>query len=156
MTKHIHSLKLTFIAGLGSLALTACVPGQYAYDSPEIGGQNGQYQYNGQSAGYNQYGAAVSQSHYGYAAQNTGLRPACQQQAAPCGFMRVVPIYPIYQVEVPQAVPVPTYETYVEPPVVEIYEPEPIPMYEPEPEYTPMEHWPEPEAPIQSWQPLRK
>ena len=157
MTKHIHSLKLILIAGLGSFALTACVPGQYAYETESSGADFGQY---GAQSG--QYGGAYganfaqtnfAQTRYGDAVGASGLRPACNVQAAPCGFMTVVPVYPIYQIA---AEPEPVVEIFNEPPVVEIFEPEPEIYIEPEPVYEPMDHWPEPAAPVQSWKPIRK
>jgi len=161
MTKHMHILKLLLIAGLGGATLTGCVPGQYAYETEPTAANYGQYgaqsgQYGGEyGAQYTQSAASYGQSRYG----NTGLRPACDVQVAPCGFMTVVPVYPIYQVVTqpePLPAPEPIIETYVEPPVVEIYEPEPIPYVEPAPIYEPMHHWPEPETPVQSWKPIRK
>jgi len=164
MTKPIHIRKLLLIASLGSLALTACVPGQYAYDSTQSGAEYGQYgaeygQYGAQSGQYSaQYGGGFAQTRYGAGFSQTSsasLRPACNAQAAPCGYMTVLPVYPIYQVAAPQ--PDPVVEIY-EPPVVETYEPEPTIIYEPEPEpvFTPIDHWPEPAAPVQSWKPIRK
>lgn len=173
MTKKIHNLRLTLIAGLASLAVTACVPGQYAYETNEAGANAGYYdnsayyggQYGYEAGNYGQYEANVSTSRYGIygAATNTsGLRPGCDMQMAPCGFMRVVPVYPIYQVTAPQT-PAPV----VEAPAVEIYEPEPAVIYEPEPVYEPApepepvytpppSYWPEPDTPVQSWKPIRK
>jgi len=101
MTKNIQSLKLSVMAGLASLAFTACVPGQYAYETTDAGANAGYYggqydgQYGYQSGEYAQYGTQVSNTRYGVAAHSSGLRPGCDMQAAPCGFMRVVPVYPI-------------------------------------------------------------
>ena len=169
MTNHIHSLKLILIAGLGSFALTACVPGQYAYDTGPTGAEFGQYgagfdQYGAQSGQYGgAYGANFAQTNiaqtnfaqtrYGDVVGASGLRPACNVQAAPCGFMTVVPVYPIYQIAAERE---PVVEIFNEPPVVEIFEPEPEIYIEPEPVYEPMDHWPEPAAPVQSWKPIRK
>ncbi len=164
MTNNIHRLKFILIAGLGSLALTACVPGQYGYETGQSGAGYGQYGtqadlYGAQQFGA-QYGAGFTQSAYGAGfnqAANTGLRPTCNAQAAPCGFMRVVPVYPIYQVSVPQREPVvQIFDPPPPPPVAEIYEPEPIPYVEPDPVYEPVHHWPEPVTPVQSWKPIRK
>jgi len=169
MTRHMHILKLMLIAGLGGATLTACVPGQYAYETEQTHAEFGQYgadyapygaQYGAQSGQYgNEYAQSASsfqRTRYGDV-QNAGLRPPCEVQATPCGFMTVVPVYPVYQVVTQTAPePEPIIETYVEPPVVEIYEPEPTVIVEPEPVYTPMHHWPEPETPVQSWKPIRK
>jgi len=154
MTFSAHSFKLIVMTGLASLTLTACVPGQYAYDSGQSGADYGQY--GAQSGQYGaQYSGGFAQTRYGEAVSTSGLRPACNVQPAPCGFTTVVPVYPIYQVAAPQ--PEPIVEIF-DPPTVEIFEPEPTVIYEPEPEpvFTPMEHWPEPAEPVQSWKPIRK
>jgi len=159
MTKYSHSLKPILIASLGSLALTACIPGQeYLSDHIQNNALSSQY-----GADYAQYNAGFGQANYGNFTNATALRPPCQVQVAPCGFMAVVPVYPIYQVAVP-TVREPIVEIFEEPPAVEYFEPEPtvyiepepIPYVEPEPVYTPMEHWPEPSTPIPIWTPKRK
>jgi len=155
MTNQFQSLKLILIAGLGSFALTACVPGQYAYDSAEYSATSGQYDAGYSQSGYSQNNVGFTQSRYGDTI-NASLRPPCQVQASPCGYTTVVPVYPIYQIPIaPEPVPEPVVEIF-EPPVVEIFEPEPTVIVEPEPIYTPMEHWPEPSTPIESWKPIRK
>lgn len=76
--------------------------------------------------------------------------------------MRVIPVYPVYQIVTPA--PVTYEETYVEapaivePPIVIMPEPTPEVYIEPERSvYTPEpHHWPEPETPVPSWTPLRK
>jgi hypothetical protein len=99
-------------------------------------------------------------SRYGATAgsRQMSLRPACNEYVAPCGFMRVVPIYPIYQVAV-QPEPIAEVPTVTlpeaEPAPVITYEPAPTPI--PEPVYSePAYHWPEPETDMPSWKPLRK
>lgn len=96
-------------------------------------------------------------SRYGHG-QADGLQPPCVEVLAPCGFMRVVPVYPVYQ-RVIESVSVPGVNV----PTVHITEPEPVYHYEPEvihepaPVYEPAPyHWPEPEAQVPSWKPLRK
>jgi len=154
MTKHLHVLKLLLIAGCGGVALTACVPGQYGYDARDVAASSGQYGADYGQANFGQYGGNFTQARYGEAINASSLRPPCETQVAPCGFMTVVPVYPIYQVAAPPQ-PEPVVEIF-EPPTVEIFEPEPTVIYEPEPIYEPMDHWPEPETPTQSWKPIRK
>jgi len=86
------------------------------------------------------------------------LRSACDIDVQSCGFMRVVPVYPVYQVVTAPPVvetPPPVTLTEAEPPVI-VLPPEPAP--EP-PVYTPppvQEFWPEPATPIKRWTPPRK
>ena len=166
MTRPIRNFKLVLLCVIGGATVSACSPkhqmhGQHASD---------QYAYEHSNAGQyssEQYGAAYRaagyqsqvRSRYGDAVQSASLRPACNAFINPCGFMKVVPVYPVYQIAAP------VQETYVapveEPPVVVMPEPE-LPVYVepalPEPPvYIPApQHWPEPETPVQSWEPLRK
>ena len=99
---------------------------------------------------------AIASSRYGHT--EAGLRSGCDMQVQSCGFMRVVPVYPVYQiVTAPPVVETPPPVTVVEPePPVIVLPPEPIP--EP-PVYTPppvQEFWPEPAAPVKRWTPPRK
>ena len=120
----------------------------------------------GYGSGYSEYGynsgyadgnmTTIASSRYGY--NESGLRSGCDIQVQSCGFMRVVPVYPVYQiVTAPPVVETPPPVTVIEPePPVIVLPPEPAP--EP-PIYTPppvQEFWPEPAAPIERWTPPRK
>lgn len=176
----MRKLKFALICVAGTATITACSPrhhmtGQYGADQYAYGHHNmSQYGYEhtyGSEYSSEYYGAdyqAAGQhtqlrSRYGNAAQTSSLNAGCDEYVNPCGFMKVVPVYPIYQIAVP------VQETYVEPyvapveetPIIVMPEPElpayveptlpdPIP-YVPEPQ-----HWPEPETPVTSWAPLRK
>jgi len=122
----------------------------------------------GYDSGYSEYGygtnsgyadanmTTIARSRYGYT--ESGLRSGCDMEVQSCGFMRVVPVYPVYQiVTAPPVVKTPPPVTVAEPePPVIVLPPEPTP--EP-PVYTPppvQEFWPEPATPIQTWTPPRK
>lgn len=184
-----RNFRLVLIAAIGGLALTACAAsqdqyvddwqygqGQYAesqygydqYGYDQYGqGQYGQSQFGQYGDGFSQYGGEYAQhtasfapSRYGNSGGGAELRPPCGVQVAPCGFMSVVPVYPIYQVEAPPPPPEPIVEIFDEPPTVEYYEPSPTVFLDPEPipepVYEPVHSWPEPENPVQSWTPIRK
>jgi len=120
------------------------------------------YSQNAYSQGANAQGNFAQsngqKSRYGHQTSG-GLQAPCGEALAPCGFMRVVPVYPVYQYVIPT----------VDESVVAVSEPEPVyhpepevtyvpeVTYEPEPVYTPsVQHWPEADAVVQSWKPLRK
>ena len=166
MFRTINKISLFVIGGICTAAITDCSPTYQssAYGQGGTGFEQAQYGYDyvsGQSAydyaGSQAYSAGYS-SRYGEAfSVEAELRGPCGYAQNSCGMMRVVPVYPVYQVAVPQApevqsVEVPTITiTEPEPLTVEIFEPEPEPVYEPVTDF-----WPEPETPIQSWEPLRK
>ena len=164
-----RNFRLVLIAAIGGLALTACAASQDQYvDDWQYGqGQYGQSQFGQYGDGFSQYGGEYAQhtasftpSRYGNSGGGAELRPPCGVQVAPCGFMSVVPVYPIYQVEAPPPPPEPIVEIFDEPPTVEYYEPSPTVFLDPgpipEPVYEPVHSWPEPENPVQSWTPIRK
>jgi len=123
----------------------------YGYDS---GHSNYGYDYNSGYADVNMTSSA--RSRYGYS--EAALRSGCDMDVQSCGFMRVVPVYPVYQiVTAPPVVETPPPVTILEPePPVIVLPPEPAP--EP-PVYTPppvQEFWPEPATPVKRWTPPRK
>lgn len=165
MVNRVQRLKILLVGSALCAALTACGPRYVTAESlsgqahaGSYGGvyaQGGASQYNYSQDNYSQetYAQAYTQqkSRYGYQA---GLRAPCDEVQTPCGFMRVVPVYPVYQYVTP-AEP----EPVVEVPTISTPEPEPVVIYEPEPEpvYTPsIQHWPDPETEVPSWKPLRK
>lgn len=150
--------KIILIGGLSSAAITACAPASH------MSGHDAYMQagYGYSQMGYGSSQAAMTTYNSRYGGQ---LRGACHVEVQTCGFMQVVPVYPIYQyVSAPHTPDVPTIE---EPPVV-IYEPAPEPVYIPEPVQPeplpyvpptyipPIQSWPDPETPPPSWTPLRK
>jgi len=133
--------------------LSACAPSYHGFANTEY--SQSSYGYSHTEYGYSETQAQTfaAQSRYGEA----GLRPACDVQINSCGFMAVVPVYPVYQiVTAPPAVE--------EPPLIVIQDPVPEPpviVLPPDPEppvYVPPapEHWPTPETPIKPWTPPRK
>lgn len=172
MVNGIQRFKFLTACTVLCTALTACGPRLVPVESLSGYSQSGSYgdaytQDHYSQAGYSQ--GAYSQGPYtqSYASQKSryghqasaGLRAPCEEAYAPCGFMRVLPIYPVYQYVIPTepepVVEVPTISLPDPEPVViyEAYEPEPIP----EPVYAPAPyHWPEPETEVPSWKPLRK
>jgi len=168
MFRTINKISLFVIGGICTAAITACTPTYQtsAYGQGGTGFEQAQYGYDyasGQSAyGYNQglydYGTAQG-FNYGNAFNGgAALRGPCTHTAQSCGMMAVVPVYPVYQVITPlpapevQPVEVPTITIEEPRPLtVEIFDPEPEPIYEPVTNF-----WPEPETPVQSWEPLRK
>ena len=151
MGKSAKTYHLILVAALGAAAVSACAPSykMSAYDTSMDAG----------------YGYAQSAYGYSYETQSTAtyssryggeLRGGCQIEVQSCGFMTVVPVYPVYQIVTPPPVPeVPVVE------VPQVVEPDPIPYVEPtpyvEPVYQPpVHHWPEPETPPPVWTPLRK
>ena len=174
MFRTVNKISLFFIGSICSAAVTACTPTYQtsAYDQGGYGFDQAEYGYDyvsGQSAyGYEQgaydFGAAQGfnanfSSRYGEAfSEGAALRGPCAYTQQSCGMMRVVPVYPIYQVTVPQAPQVQAVEV----PTITLPDPEPlaIEIYEPEPEppvYEPVTNfWPETDAPVESWKPLRK
>lgn len=159
--KYAENFKLLLITALGGVTLSACTQSQYNDGYGQYGADSSQY-----GSGPAQYNSGYAQSRYGGAAYSSGgqyasggLRTDCSGHIAPCGFMQVVPVYPIYQVEAAPA-PAPVIE-HIPEPVVEIFEPAPTIIVEPEPvfepyEYTPRETWPELETPAPVWTPIRK
>lgn len=150
--QHIRPLLL---CGFGAAGLAACSPSSknmnyHQADNYLSGYSQSGYGYE-QSYSYDQM--QVSASRYG----DLGLRPACEMQVKSCGFMTVVPVYPVYQfvtappvAEAPPTITLP--EPAPEPPVI-VLPPDPEP-----PVYTPPspEFWPTPETPIETWTPPRK
>ena len=172
MVNRLQRLTILLACGAAGLILTACGPRYVPIDT--LGHGNSQSQGAYYQQGYSQHAAyrgasanthySEKKSRYGYetAGQPHGLQAPCGEVFAPCGFTRVLPVYPIYQVTAPTK-PEPAAEV----PTIDITEPEPVMIYEPAPEpeyiYTPDSvhtpapyHWPEPEAEVPSWAPLRK
>lgn len=166
MVNRVQRLKILVVGSALCAALTACgpryVPAESLSGQAHAGSYGGAYaqnassQYNYAQSGYT-HAYTQQKSRYG---NQAGLRAPCAEVHAPCGFMRVVPVYPVYQYVTP-AEPEPVVEVPTislpdpEPAPVMIYEPEPV--YEPAPIYEPAPyHWPEPEAEVPSWKPLRK
>lgn len=140
------------ICGVGTAGLVACAPSSQNIAHHQADMYLSGYSYTGY--GYEQTETTtVLSSRYG----ESGLRPACEVRFETCGFMTVVPVYPVFQIVT--APPVAE-----EPPVIIMTEPEPEPpviLLPPEPEppiYIPPvpEHWPTPETPVEPWTPPRK
>lgn len=139
MVTSVRNLKSLLISTLGCVVLSACSQSHHMYEQEA-------------------YASTQVTSRYGYAASTSQTTEDCAYEVHPCGFMRVVPVYPIYQI----VTPIPA-EPVIESPVISVPEPtiyveEPEPYIEPElPVYVPpTQHWPEPETPAPSWTPLRK
>ncbi len=168
MVNRVRRIKNLIVGGVACIILTACgpryVPAEtlsgYA-STGSYGGAHAQdsYSQSGYShTGHAHTGYAQAKSRYGhaFAGGQSGLQPPCSAAHTPCGFTRVLPVYPVYQYVTAQ-------ETIVEAPTVSVPEPAPIVVYEPAPEpipepvYTPsIQHWPEPDVDVPSWKPLRK
>ena len=159
MVNRLRRIKNLIVGGAACVVLTACgpryVPAETFSSHASAGSYGGAYAQDSQShTGHAHTGYAQAKSRYGHAFSGgqPGLQPPCSAAHTPCGFTRVLPVYPVYQYVTAQ-------ETIVEAPTVTVPEPEPIVIYEPTPEpvYTPsIQHWPEPEVEVPSWKPLRK
>ena len=168
MRKFIKNTKVSLISGISILAVTACTHSQHtsAYNQTGHGYENAAYGYDyvsGQSNSNTTY-----KSRYG-----DELRGSCEVVIETCETVAFVPVYPVYQIITPtfgkvpdvQPVEVPTIPLpEPEPVTIEFYEPEPeAPVYEPPvyepapPVYEPVtNYWPEPDTPVETWEPLRK
>lgn len=174
MTKPMRNLKFALICAAGAATITACSPrhhmssqygaDQYAYGHHNTSQHGSEYSSEYYAADYHAAGQHTQlRSRYGSAAHSTSLNAGCDEYVNPCGFMKVVPVYPIYQIAAP------VQEAYAEPyvapleeaPIVVMPEPE-LPVYveptlpDPIPYVAEPQHWPEPETPVTSWAPLRK
>ena len=167
--KDFGKIALIFTASIAFAGCSASSHNMTYQDADSLlsGYSNTTYRY-GYDSGHSNYGADYNSgyadvnmtsgvsSRYGYS--ESGLRSACDIDVQSCGFMRVVPVYPVYQVVTAPPVvetPPPVTLTEAEPPVI-VLPPEPAP--EP-PVYTPppvQEFWPEPATPIKRWTPPRK
>lgn len=152
MRDFVQNFRLILIGGTCCAVIAACAPSSQmtAYDA----NMQSSYGYSQTGYGYESSETRVETHKSRYGGQ---LRGACEVAVPTCGFMQVVPVYPVYQiVTAPQVVDVPVVEA---PPTV-VYEPAPEPVYIPElelPTYVPpVQHWPEPETPAPTWTPLRK
>ena len=159
MVNRVRRIKNLLVGGAACVVLTACgprfVPAETLSSHISAGSYGGAYAQGSYSqAGYTHPGYTQAKSRYGqaFAGGQSGLQPPCSAAHTPCGFTRVLPVYPVYQYVTAQ-------ETIVEAPTVSVPEPAPAVIYEPAPEpvYTPsVQHWPEPDVETPSWKPLRK
>lgn len=148
------NLRTLLIGGMFAAAMTACAP------ASQVKTQGAYHQGGYSQSAYAYQGAQESQTTYRSRYGDT-LRGSCDIEIQTCGFMTVVPVYPVFQIvtappapDVPVTVEAPpayTPEPMPEPPVV-ILPPEPEP-----PAYVPpVQHWPEPTTPPPVWTPPRK
>ena len=150
----LRNFKTLLICSVGTAGLVACAPSSQTIAHHQADTYLSGYSHS--SYGYEQTETTtIVKSRYG----DAGLRPACEVQIETCGFMTVVPVYPVYQivtappvVEEPPVVVIPEPLPEPEPPVIVLPpEPEPPIYVPPTPEY-----WPTPETPIEPWTPPRK
>lgn len=159
MVNRIQRFQILLACTAVCVSLTACGPRYVPVESlsgySQAGYSGGAYSQGAYSQGTYAQSYTQQKTRYGHQA-SAGLRAPCAAVSAPCGYMRVLPVYPVYQYVIPTepepVVEVPTV-SWPDPEPIVVYEPEPIPepVYEPAPY-----HWPDPEAEVPSWKPLRK